>query len=201
MVRTSTLPAMLALVFAVLIAGPLATPAEAQEDKAFDLPRASVVAEVQPDGSVLVTENITYDFAGSFEGGYREIPLKDGMRVEDVSVSEGGMEYAPGASTRLGSSGAPGTYGSADLGYAYMIVWQLQGLRRSAHVHLTLPPRGPGRGPRRRGRRILATLGRRVAGAPWLARCDHGSPRRRQQGRGQGLRAPRLGERRDESRP
>jgi hypothetical protein len=123
MVRTSTLPAMLALVFAVLFAGPLATPAEAQEDKAFDLPRASVVAEVQPDGSVLVTENITYDFAGSFEGGYREIPLKDEMRVEDVSVSEGGMEYAPGASTRLGSSGAQGTYGSADLGYAYLIVW------------------------------------------------------------------------------
>src|SRR5215213_11656120 len=113
---------MLALVFAVLLAGPFAAAAEAQ-DKSFSLPRADVVASVQPDGSVLVTENITYDFSGSFEGGYREIPLKDGMSVTDVSVSENGRQYAPGASAELGSSGAPGTYGTANLGNAYRIVW------------------------------------------------------------------------------
>jgi uncharacterized membrane protein len=121
MVRRTTLPAMiLVLLFAVLLAGPLATPAEAQ-DKSFSLPRAEVVADVQPDGSVLVTEKITYLFSGSFEGGYREIPLKDSMSVEDVSVSEGGRGYAPGASAELGSSGAPGTYGTANLGDAYRI--------------------------------------------------------------------------------
>jgi hypothetical protein len=120
MVRT---PApILALLFALLLAGPLAAPAEAQ-DKSFELPWAVAVADVQPDGSVLVTEKITYDFSGSFEGGYREIPLKDSMSVTDVSVSEGGKEYAPGASAELGSSGAPGTYGTANLGDAYRIVW------------------------------------------------------------------------------
>jgi hypothetical protein len=67
MVRTSTLPTIL-VVFAVLLTGPLAAPAEAQE-KSFELPRAEVVADVQPDGSVLVTEDITYLFSGSFEGG------------------------------------------------------------------------------------------------------------------------------------
>jgi hypothetical protein len=122
MVRTSTLPAILALVLAVLITGPFAAPAEAQ-DKFFELPRAVVVADVQTDGSVVVTEKITYDFTGSFEGGYREIPLKDGMSVDEVSVSEDGKAYAPGASAELGSSGVPGTYGTADLGDAYRIVW------------------------------------------------------------------------------
>jgi len=122
MARTLTLLAIVALVFAVLLAGPFAAAAEAQ-DKSFSLPRAQVVADVQPDGSVLVTENITYDFIGSFEGGYREIPLEDGMSVTDVSVSEGGRGYAPGASAELGSSGAPGTYGTANLGGAYRIVW------------------------------------------------------------------------------
>jgi uncharacterized membrane protein len=122
MVRTSPLPAMLALLFAVLLAGPFAAPAAAQ-GKSFELPSAYVVADVQPDGSVVVTENITYDFSGSFEGGYREIPLKDGMSVGDVSVSEDGKEYAPGASAELGSSGAPGTYGTTNLGNAYRIVW------------------------------------------------------------------------------
>jgi uncharacterized membrane protein len=121
-VRTLTLPAILALLFAVLIAGTFAAPAQAQ-DKSFELPWAGVVADVQPDGSVLVTEKITYDFSGSFEGGYREIPLKDGMSVTDVSVSEGGTKYSPGASAELGSSGAPGTYGTANLGNAYRIVW------------------------------------------------------------------------------
>ena len=113
---------MLALIFAVFVVGPFFAPAEAQA-KSFTLPKADVVADVQPDGSVLITENITYDFSGSFEGGYREIPLKDGMSVTDVSVSENGRQYAPGASAELGSSGAPGTYGTADLGNAYRIVW------------------------------------------------------------------------------
>jgi hypothetical protein len=87
MARTLTLLAILALVFAVLITGPFAAPAAAQ-DKSFSLPRAEAMAVVQPDGSVLVIENITYDFIGSFEGGYREIPLKNGISVTDVSVSE-----------------------------------------------------------------------------------------------------------------
>ena len=93
------------------------------QDKSFDLPRAEVVAEVQPNGSVLVTEKITYDFTGHFEGGYREIPLESGMRVDQVSVSEGGEEYEPGASAKLGSEGAPDTFGTADLGDKYRIVW------------------------------------------------------------------------------
>src|SRR5215203_6587080 len=113
---------MLVLVFAILVVGPFFAPAEAQA-KSFTLPRAAVVADVQPDGSVLITENITYDFSGSFEGGYREIPLKEGMSVSDVSVSENGTQYAPGASAKLGSSGAPDTFGTANLGKAYRIVW------------------------------------------------------------------------------
>lgn len=122
--RASVLPALLALLLAVLVAGPFAEPAGAQEErKSFDLPSAHVVADVRPDGSVLVTEQITYDFTGSFEGGYRKIPLKDGVSVSEVSVSEGGKEYGPGASAGLGSSDTPGTYGTAKVGDEYWIVW------------------------------------------------------------------------------
>ena len=45
------------------------------------------------------------------------------MSVDEVSVSENGKRYAPGASAELGSSGAPGTYGTANLGDSYRIVW------------------------------------------------------------------------------
>jgi hypothetical protein len=113
-------PTLVVVVLVALFA--LAGPAQAQ-DKSFDLPRAEVVAEVQPDGSVFITEKITYNFTGHFEGGYREIPLEDGMRVDRVSVSEGGEEYEPGASAKLGSEGAPGTFGTARLGDRYRIVW------------------------------------------------------------------------------
>jgi uncharacterized membrane protein len=116
---------MLALAFTVLVIGPFAVQTAAQA-KSFELPRAAATADVQPDGSVIVTENITYDFTGTFQGGYREIPLKDGMSVSDISVSENGTQYAPGASAELGSSGAPGTFGTANLGNAYRIVWHYQ---------------------------------------------------------------------------
>jgi hypothetical protein len=43
---------MLALVFAVLTIGPFFVPDEAQA-KSFELLRAQVVADVQPDGSVV----------------------------------------------------------------------------------------------------------------------------------------------------
>src|SRR4051812_27114584 len=109
---------MLALIFAVLTIGPFFVPDEAQV-KSFELPRAQVVADVRPDGSVVVTENNAYLFTGSFEGGYCEIPLKNGMSVSGFSVGENGEEYAPGASAKLGSSGAPDTYGTANLGDAY----------------------------------------------------------------------------------
>jgi hypothetical protein len=128
-VRTPKL--MLALVFAVLTIGPFFVPDEAQA-KSFELPRAQVVADVQPDGSVVVTENNAYLFTGSFEGGYREIPLKDGMSVSGLSVGENGEEYAPGASAKLGSSGAPDTYGTANLGDAYRIVWHYRPRTSSA---------------------------------------------------------------------
>jgi hypothetical protein len=146
-VRTPTL--MLALVFTVLVAGPFVAPPEAQA-KSFELPKAAVVADVQPDGSVIVTENITYLFTGSFEGGYREIPLKNGMRVTEVSVSENGRQYAPGASAELGSSGVPGTYGTANLGDAYRIVWHYRATdeERTFTLRYRL---GPGRSLRRRG--------------------------------------------------
>jgi uncharacterized membrane protein len=119
-VRARLLP-LAALLCLLVFVGP----AGAQEES-FDLPRADVAAEVQPDGSLMVTEEITYDYTGSFSGGYREIPLREGESVSEVSVSEGGREYSPGASAELGSSGAPDTFGTADLGDAYRIVWHYQ---------------------------------------------------------------------------
>jgi uncharacterized membrane protein len=78
---------------------------------------------VQGDGSLAITETISFAFDGSFSGAYRDIPLRDGEQISDVSVSENGLRYAPGASAELGSSGAPNTFGTTAIDGGYRIVW------------------------------------------------------------------------------
>jgi uncharacterized membrane protein len=112
------------VVLAVLMAATLIVGAPTHAlAKSFELPEAQVVVEVQPDGSLRVTEHITFAFQGPFQGAYRDIPMQAGESVVDVRVSEGGTSYRPGAPTRLGSTGEPGTFGVEDLGSTMRVVW------------------------------------------------------------------------------
>ena len=78
---------------------------------------------VADDGSLLVTERITFAFDGSFSGAYRDVVTRPGERMTDVAVSEDGADYSPGAPTGFGSSGDPGSFGVEDLGNRVRIVW------------------------------------------------------------------------------
>jgi hypothetical protein len=79
--------------------------------------------QIQPDGSLLVREQITFDFSGDFSGAYRDIPLRPGESIDDVGVAEGPAEYFPGANTELGSFGVPGSYGVETSSNRVRIVW------------------------------------------------------------------------------
>ena len=57
---------------------------------------------IQPDGSLLVREQIAFDFEGPFSGAYRDIPLRKGESIDHVLVSENGRPYSPGGNTKLG---------------------------------------------------------------------------------------------------
>ena len=46
--------------------------------------------KIAPDGSLLVREDITFSYAGSFSGAYRDIPVRDGRDARPRAVSEGG---------------------------------------------------------------------------------------------------------------
>ncbi|MDH5421463.1 MAG: DUF2207 domain-containing protein, partial [Acidimicrobiia bacterium] len=100
----------------------LSIPAEAQS-KSFWFPDVDVTVELSSDGTVFVTENLTFSFSGSFQGAYRDIPVRGGEAVTQVTVSERGTEYLPGASTELGSSDIPGTFGVEDRGSVMRVVW------------------------------------------------------------------------------
>ncbi len=84
-------------------------------ERSFRIDEADVLVEVQDDGSLHVTEQLTFDFTGYFSGAYRDIPLAEGARARNVVVSEGEQEYAPGGATGLGSYDRPGTFGAEQL--------------------------------------------------------------------------------------
>ena len=108
--------------------------------KSFDLPQANVAIQVAKDGSLVVDEDITYSFNGSFSGGYRDIPLRSGESIDQIAVSEGGQSYRPGGCTELGCSDAAGTFGTTRVDNVQRIVWHYaasNGLR-TFHIHYRL---------------------------------------------------------------
>jgi hypothetical protein len=112
------------LVLGLVLAGTAAA-------KSFSLPQTSVVATIQPDGSLKVQEYITFAFDGPFSGAYRDIPLRQGELLRDAYVEESGQRYSPGASAELGSQGTPGTYGTASLADRFRIVWHFSAVSRA----------------------------------------------------------------------
>lgn len=101
----------------------MAAPALPVAAKSFELPGTDVEIVLERDGSLTVTERITFSFDGAFSGAFREVPLGAGEAIADLTVSEGGAAYAPGGCTELGCSSPAGTFGTLDLGNRMRVVW------------------------------------------------------------------------------
>jgi hypothetical protein len=107
-----------ALAFAALLVAPAALA------KSYHVTKADETFVIQRDGSVLATEALTFEFSGSFHGAYRLIPAAPGESIDQVQVSADGVPYNPGADARVGSAGAPQTYGviTTDTGWT-QVAW------------------------------------------------------------------------------
>jgi uncharacterized membrane protein YgcG len=108
---------------ALALAATLAAPASALADKSFTVAQAAVNVTVARSGEVLMREDLTFSFNGTFTGAYRDIPLAAGVTARDVQVIEAGRPYSPGGNTALGSNDAPGTFGYVHLPQGLRIVW------------------------------------------------------------------------------
>jgi uncharacterized membrane protein len=111
-----------ALLCAVAAVAALALAPAARAESA-DVVNADVHLELAQDASLLVTETLTFDYQGHFEGSYRDIVLLHGERITDVQVSEGGQGYDPGGNTALGSHDRPGVFGAESIESGARIVW------------------------------------------------------------------------------
>ncbi len=60
------------------------------EDRSYSIPSINMDLILQNDGSIHVKETIHYSFSGTYNGVYREIPLKNGQILQNVKVSTQG---------------------------------------------------------------------------------------------------------------
>ncbi|MEE8367061.1 MAG: DUF2207 domain-containing protein, partial [Thermoanaerobaculia bacterium] len=72
--------------------------------KSYSVDSIHSSVEVRTDGSLRVTETMAYSFQGSFTFAYRDIPLKQGETLSDVTVGETERTYIEA------SSEAPSTF-------------------------------------------------------------------------------------------
>ena len=79
--------------------------------KSYHIAEADVTIVVEPNGSLLVTERLTFDFDGSFSGAYRDVLLHGGETFELVSVSDELTTYQGGGCAWLGCSSPAGEGG------------------------------------------------------------------------------------------
>jgi uncharacterized membrane protein len=85
--------------------------------KTYSLEGMRIDAFVEPDGSMRVSELVTYDFDGEFSYAYRDIPLKTGEELVGVGVGEAGIRY------QLSDGGAPRTFSMSARRDGVRITW------------------------------------------------------------------------------
>ena len=66
------------------------TAVSADDDRSYSIKQAFVELTVQNDGLLHVDEIYDYSFQGTFNGVYRDIPLKEGESIENVNVTAKG---------------------------------------------------------------------------------------------------------------
>jgi hypothetical protein len=115
-IRIAAAAALAALAALLVLAGPAFA-------RSADIVDANVSLRLAPDGALLVTEDLAFEYDGHFEGSYRDIGLNHGERITDVTVSQNGREFEPGGNTALGSHDRPGVFGTEDRGNVFRIVW------------------------------------------------------------------------------
>ena len=121
MIARGALAALAALVAVLALAAPAWGDA--------DVTDADVALRLAPNGDLLVTERLHFNYDGTFEGSYRDIDLLHGERIGDVSVSQDGQSFSPGGNTALGSHDRPGVFGVTQLGNTVRDRLALPGLR------------------------------------------------------------------------
>ncbi|HNW59802.1 MAG TPA: DUF2207 domain-containing protein, partial [bacterium] len=72
----------------------LALSASARSEKSYRMGPVHIEARLDPAGSLVVDEQRTYHFTGTYHYAYRSLPLREGVHYSDLAVLEGGQAYS-----------------------------------------------------------------------------------------------------------
>src|SRR5262249_39042086 len=102
----------------------LPSPAQARSLKVTN---ADVTLRLAKDASVIETERLTFQYTGSYNATYRDIPLGGGQTIhaDSISVPEGNRVYRPGGCTAYGCIDGAGVFGVTRIpdGNGVRVVW------------------------------------------------------------------------------
>jgi uncharacterized membrane protein len=96
-------------------------PGVALAERSLTMDQLVVDAQVLPDASMRVTERITVDFSGQWNGFYIKIP-QGATPIREVTVNENGQPYQFNPGTEYGP---PGTYLTRTEGNQILIDWSI----------------------------------------------------------------------------
>lgn len=102
-------------------------------DRSLTMEQIIVDAQVLPDASMQVTEKITVDFSGQWNGFYVKIPQGD-TPIIDVQVSENGRPYTFNSGTEYGP---PDTFLIKQEGSDILIDWSIDAIDQVRTFDLT----------------------------------------------------------------
>lgn len=61
--------------------------------KSYEIPEIRIEVSINEDGTVLITEQLTYNFDGSFSWAQYRLPKQGFTRIKDIRISENGASY------------------------------------------------------------------------------------------------------------
>ena len=85
--------------------------------KDYEIPTIQVEVSINEDGTVQITERLTYEFDGSFSWAEYRLPRQGYTGISNIQVSEGGQSYTNK------NSEAPGTFSVAHNDEAIKLTW------------------------------------------------------------------------------
>ena len=117
------------LVVLLLVIVAMARPANAQ--RRYSVDAIVIDAAVQANGSMEVSETLTYNLRGRYTFAFRDIPRTTGVQIGGIGVSEGAQAY------RQSSSNEPGTFKIDAAAASTRVTWYYQATDERRTFNLT----------------------------------------------------------------
>ncbi|MGI6751651.1 MAG: DUF2207 domain-containing protein [Anaerovoracaceae bacterium] len=127
--KTARIPVILCILVIIVFFAPMS----AKADRSLDINSIAIYAELLPNASMEVTEVITIDFHGKWNGFYMKIP-QGNSPINNVQVTENGHPYTfnPGS-----EYGPPGTFLTKTEGDEMLIDWSVDALNQTRTFHVS----------------------------------------------------------------